>query len=421
MTLLLGIIADDFTGATDLANTLVKEGMPTVQLIGVPDGDIDLGDAKAVIIALKSRTEPAEQAIEESLEAIKWLQAHGAQQFFFKYCSTFDSTDKGNIGPVADALMNALDTDFTIACPAFPENGRTIFNGHLFVGDILLSDSGMKDHPLTPMTDANLVNVLASQTDKKVGLVKYQDVQGGADSIRSAYDALKSDGYSHAIVDAVSDEHLRFIGEASKDLKLITGGSGVALGLPNNFRKQGLLAPSTEIDIDAPTGKTAVIAGSCSQATRGQIAYAQKHIESFMVEPMALADGQDVATKALEWAQSRLGDQPVLIYSSADPVVVKQVQDKLGRDEAGAMVEDALGKIARGLVDQGVRQLIVAGGETSGAVVNALEIRALRIGPEIDPGVPWTETLGATKLALALKSGNFGTEDFFVKSFGMLS
>jgi uncharacterized protein YgbK (DUF1537 family) len=214
LTLLLGIIADDFTGATDLANTLVKEGMPTVQLIGVPDGDIDLGDAKAVIIALKSRTEPAEQAIEESLEAIKWLQAHGAQQFFFKYCSTFDSTDKGNIGPVADALMNALDTDFTIACPAFPENGRTIFNGHLFVGDILLSDSGMKDHPLTPMTDANLVNVLASQTDKKVGLVKYQDVQGGADSIRSAYDALKSDGYSHAIVDAVSDEHLRFIGEA---------------------------------------------------------------------------------------------------------------------------------------------------------------------------------------------------------------
>ncbi|MFB0993029.1 MAG: four-carbon acid sugar kinase family protein, partial [Rhodospirillales bacterium] len=199
MTLLLGIIADDFTGATDLANTLVKEGMPTVQLIGVPDGDIDLGDAKAVIIALKSRTEPAEQAIEESLEAIKWLQAMGTQQFFFKYCSTFDSTDKGNIGPVADALMNALDTDFTIACPAFPENGRTIFNGHLFVGDILLSDSGMKDHPLTPMTDANLVNVLASQTDKKVGLVKYQDVQGGANSIRSAYDALKSDGYSHAI------------------------------------------------------------------------------------------------------------------------------------------------------------------------------------------------------------------------------
>ena len=421
MTLLLGIIADDFTGATDLANTLVKEGMPTVQLIGVPDGDIDLGDAKAVIIALKSRTEPAEQAIEGSLEAIKWLQSQGAQQFFFKYCSTFDSTDKGNIGPVADALMNALDTDFTIACPAFPENGRTIFNGHLFVGDILLSDSGMKDHPLTPMTDANLVNVLASQTDKKVGLVKYQDVQGGADSIRSAYDALKSDGYSHAIVDAVSDEHLRFIGEASKDLKLITGGSGVALGLPNNFRNQGLLGPSTEIDINAPTGKTAVIAGSCSQATRGQIAYAQKHIERFMVEPIALADGQDVANKALEWAQSRLGDQPVLIYSSADPAVVKQVQDKLGRDEAGAMVEDALGKIARGLVDQGVRQLIVAGGETSGAVVNALEIRALRIGPEIDPGVPWTETLGVTKLALALKSGNFGTEDFFVKSFGMLS
>jgi uncharacterized protein YgbK (DUF1537 family) len=421
LTILLGIIADDFTGATDLANTLVKEGMPTVQLIGVPDNNLDLGDAKAVIVALKSRTEPAEQAVRASLAALKWLQSKDTKQFLFKYCSTFDSTDKGNIGPVADALMKALDTNFTIACPAFPENGRTIFNGYLFADDVLLSDSGMKDHPLNPMTDANLVNILTKQTKKKVGLVKYKDVLYGADSIRSAYAELKTSGFSYAIVDAISDTHLRYIGEASADLKLITGGSGIALGLPDNFRKQSLLGPPANIDIDAPAGSTAIIAGSCSQATRSQIAYAKQYIESFMVDPMALAAGQDIATKALEWAQSRLGEDPILIYSSSEPAVVKKIQNILGRDEAGAMVENALANIATGLIDQGVRRLVVAGGETSGAVVNALEIPALRIGPEIDPGVPWTETLGATKLALALKSGNFGTENFFIKSFGMLS
>ncbi len=420
MSILLGVIADDFTGATDLASTLVKEGMRAVQVIGVPQTEIDLGDAEAVIVALKSRTEPAEQAVSESLAALEWLQARGARQFFFKYCSTFDSTDKGNIGPVADALMAALDTDFTIACPAFPVNGRTIFNGHLFVGDILLSDSGMKDHPLTPMTDSNLVNVLAKQTDKQVGLVKFADVQKGAGAIKTAYQNLRSNGFSHAIVDAISDEHLRFIGEASKDLKLITGGSGVALGLPENFRKQGLLETAAEIGIDAPSGRMAIIAGSCSQATRGQIAYAQKHIKSFLIDPMDLAAGKDMASEALAWAEAQSADKPILIYSSADPQVVKQVQDKLGREKAGAMVEEALGKVAKGLVAQGVRRLVVAGGETSGAVVNALAIPALRIGPEIDPGVPWTETLGETKLALALKSGNFGTEDFFLKSFTML-
>jgi uncharacterized protein YgbK (DUF1537 family) len=421
LTILLGIIADDFTGATDLANTLVKEGMPTVQLIGIPDNNLDLGDAKAIIVALKSRTEPAEQAVSASLAALKWLQSKDANQFFFKYCSTFDSTDKGNIGPVTDALMKALETNFTIACPAFPENGRTVFNGHLFVDDVLLSDSSMRDHPLNPMTDANLVNVLTKQTKKKVGLVKYKDVLYGVDSIRSAYAELKTSGFSHAIVDAISDAHLRYIGEASANLKLITGGSGIALGLPDNFRKQGLLGPSSNIDIYAPAGSAAIIAGSCSQVTRGQIAYAKQYIESFIVDPMALAAGKDITTTALEWAQSRLGKNPILIYSSSEPGVVKKTQDALGRDEAGAMVENALANIATGLIDQGVRRLVVAGGETSGAVVNALEIPALRIGPEIDPGVPWTVTLGATKLALALKSGNFGTENFFIKSFGMLS
>ncbi len=420
MSILLGVIADDFTGATDLANTLVKEGMRTVQLIGVPAPDFEIADAEAVIIALKSRTEPADEAIADSLRALEWLQRNGAKQYFFKYCSTFDSTDEGNIGPVTEALMEALGTDFSIACPAFPANARTIFNGHLFVGDILLSDSGMKDHPLTPMTDANLVRVLERQSTKPVGLVQFTDVDAGAEAIKKRFDDLKAEGKSHAIVDAVSDQHLRYIGEASRDLTLITGGSGVALGLPDNFRSQGLMGTSTDIQIDAPEGRTAIIAGSCSQATRGQIAYAEARIPSFMIDPMALAAGQDKVGEALAWAEEQDADTPVLIYSSADPAVVKQVQDKLGRDVAGAMVEDALGKIAIGLNALGVRRLVVAGGETSGAVVKALDIPALRIGPEIDPGVPWTETMGATKLALALKSGNFGGEDFFIRSFELL-
>ena len=420
MSILLGVIADDFTGATDLANTLVKEGMRTVQVIGIPDDNLDLGDAEAVIIALKSRTEPVAEAIRDSLAALDWLKTKGTKQFFFKYCSTFDSTDKGNIGPVSEALMEAIDTDFTIACPAFPATGRTIFKGHLFVGDVLLSDSGMKDHPLTPMTDANLVNVLAKQSAKPVGLVQYNEVVLGAQAIKNAYDKLRQAGTAHAIVDAISDEHLRYIGEASSDLKLITGGSGVALGLPDNFRKQGLLETRSESTIDAPKGHAAIIAGSCSQATRGQIAYAQDRIPCYMIDPMDLAAGKDKVSDALTWASSQSADQPVLIYSSADPDLVKQVQNELGREKAGTMVENALGNIAQGLYERGVRRLVVAGGETSGAVVKALDIPALRIGPEIDPGVPWTETMGQKKLALALKSGNFGTEDFFLKSFAML-
>ncbi len=420
MSILLGAIADDFTGATDLANTLVNEGMRTVQLIGVPESDVDTGDAEAVIIALKSRTEPVADAVKASLAALDWLKSKGVKQVFSKYCSTFDSTDEGNIGPVTEALMDALKTDFTIACPAFPANGRTLFNGYLFVGDQLLSESGMKDHPLTPMIDSNLVRVLQRQVAKPVGLVSFTEVEAGPDAISDGFRRLRSEGKAHAIVDAVSEQNLRHIGQASRDLPLITGGSGVALGLPDMFRDQGLMGSTADIEIAAPTGRQAIIAGSCSEATRGQIAFAKGRVPSYMIDPLALADGKDLVANALTWAASQDPDVPILIYSSADPEVVRQVQEKLGREKAGAMVENALGLIAVGLVANGFRRLVVAGGETSGAVVSALRISALRIGPQIDPGVPWTETLGATKLALALKSGNFGAEDFFIKSFDLL-
>ena len=420
--LLLGCIGDDFTGSTDLANTLVRNGMRTVQLVGVPDAKTPAPDADAIVVALKSRTAPVAEAVAESLAALRWLQAAGAQQFFFKYCSTFDSTAEGNIGPVADALLAALNTNFSIACPAFPENNRTIFNGHLFVGEQLLSDSSMRNHPLTPMTDASLVRVLQAQTKGKVGLVKYTTVKQGAEAIRAAFGKLTSEGCRYAIVDAVEDKHLFDIGAACSNMKLITGGSGVALGLPENFRRAGLLTSSAVADqLPRVAGLSAVIAGSCSQATLGQIAAMSKTHPSFYVDALAIASGVDVAAQALAWARPKLAAGPVLIFASESPNEVKEIQAKVGKEKSGHLVEATLAKIAMGLIDTGVRKLVVAGGETSGAVVKALGVHGIQIGPQIDPGVPWTLSMDEPKIALALKSGNFGVEDFFLKALNMLA
>jgi 3-dehydrotetronate 4-kinase len=419
MAVLLGCIADDFTGATDLASMLVRHGMATVQLIGVPADGIDPGDAQAVVVALKSRTTPADQAIGQSLAALEWLRARGARQILFKYCSTFDSTERGNIGPVSEALLDALGADFTIACPALPENGRTIYLGHLFVGDQLLSDSHMRHHPLTPMTDSNLVRVLQRQSRAPVGLVPYPAVESGPEAIRARFDELRGHGVRQAIADAVSDRHLLALGAAAAALALITGGSGIAMGLPENFRRQGLLTAGERADrLSHVPGREAILAGSCSAATLGQI---EQHRAAgrpaFVLDPIGLADGGDDVERALAFAREHLGDGPVLISSSAPPEEVAEVQERLGRERAGAAVEEAMAAIAQGLVAKGVRRLVVAGGETAGAVVGALGIKGLRIGPPIDPGVPWTTSLGEEPLALALKSGNFGAPDFFIKAF----
>ncbi|MGN6388150.1 MAG: 3-oxo-tetronate kinase [Burkholderiaceae bacterium] len=415
---LLGCIADDFTGATDLAGMLVRAGMRTVQMIGVPGGNVP-ADVDAVVVALKSRTIPAADAIAQSLAALRRLRDAGCRQFYFKYCSTFDSTDAGNIGPVADALMTALDTDFTIACPAFPENGRSIYKGHLFVGDALLSDSGMRDHPLTPMTDANLVRVLQRQTQRRVGLIEESVVAAGADAIRAKMAALRNDGVGIAIVDAISNADLIQIGAACADLPLVTAGSGIALGLPQNFDLSE--RPADAAALPPIAGRRAIVAGSCSQATQAQVAHAKTTgMPAFAIDPRRLGAGEDLAAQALAWAAPLLDRGPVLVYATASADAVRAAQAELGVARAGALVEDALASIARGLVAQGVRQLIVAGGETSGAVVNALGVTGLRIGPQIDPGVPWTASLGAAPLALALKSGNFGSTDFFTKAWSLL-
>ncbi len=414
--MLLGCIADDFTGATDLAGTLVKSGMSTVQLIGVPDADTPPVEADCAVVALKSRTIVPVEAVAQSVAALEWLRSQGCEQIFFKYCSTFDSTDVGNIGPVADALMDALETEFTIFCPAFPANGRTIFKGYLFAGDVLLNESGMQDHPLTPMTDPNLVRVLQRQTESKVGLVDHRVLGEGSAAVQEAFEALQADGVRMAVVDATDEQDLMTIGTAVNGMALITGGSGIGIGLPDNFRMGGSAADT----LPEITGFSAIISGSCSRATQGQVANFKKSGPAFQIDPLKLAAGQDMAAQALEWALPKLADGPVLIYSTDEHGEVVAVQEKLGRDAAGEMTEQALARVAEGLVEAGVRKLIVAGGETSGAVVSKLGVQGLRIGPEIDPGVPWTVSLGEREIALALKSGNFGGPNFFEEAFDRL-
>jgi uncharacterized protein YgbK (DUF1537 family) len=425
---LLGCVADDFTGATDLASMLVRQGMRAVQVIGVPGAGDPAPDADAIIVALKSRTAPPAEAVRDSLAALSWLRATGCRQFFFKYCSTFDSTEEGNIGPVADAFVAALGCGFAIACPAFPANARSVYQGHLFVGSTLLNESGMENHPLTPMRDANLVRVLGRQTEGTVGLLPFATVAAGANAVRDAITGLRDRGFRYAIADAVTDAHLHTLGEAAASHALITGGSGIAIGLPANFRRAGLLPQRDDPGALPPaSGAAAVLAGSCSRATLFQIATARDHVPTLELDALATPDAASLAHQAIEWAAGRIGDTPIVIAASAPPDKVAALQAKLGREAAGALVEHALADIAEALVSRGVGRLVVAGGETSGAVVTRLGVRRLRIGAEIDPGVPWTfaerDTAPdgpAAPLHLALKSGNFGARDFFLKAFQVL-
>lgn len=409
----LGVVADDFTGATDVASMLVRSGMRTMQVIGVPEGPPPAG-ADAVVVALKSRTTPVDDAVRESLAALRWLRGAGARQFYFKYCSTFDSTPRGNIGPVAEAMMSALGTDFTIACPAFPENGRTIFRGHLFVGDQLLSDSGMRNHPLTPMTDADLVRVLQPQCEGRVGLLRYDAVRAGVPAARARIAALRAEGVRIAVADAIDNDDLRVLAEACADLPLLTAGSGLALGLPALYAAQGWVRLDEHAaSLETVGGAAAVLSGSCSTATNAQVAAWEAAGRPMRrIDPRALARGEPVVEEVLQWARATVAQGAVLISATAAPEVLRAVQAELGAARAGELVEQALARLARGLVDAGVRRLVVAGGETSGAVVQGLGVRALRIGPAICPGVPWTRAEGRM-LKLALKSGNFGAPTFF--------
>lgn len=423
-TLLLGCIADDFTGASDLANTLANTpantqagaGMRTTQYIGVPN-DNDKCQCEAAIIALKSRSIDAHDAVAQSLQALRWLHAQGARQFLFKYCSTFDSTPSGNIGPVAEALAAELNTEAVVVCPAFPTTGRTVFQGHLFVFDKLLNESGLENHPLNPMTDADLRRWLLPQCKTKVGHIAHDVVSAGAANIKTALADAAARKETLVVVDATDDQDLFAIGEACTDAKLITGGSGIALGLPENFRRQSLLGTHGN-SFTPQSGDAVILCGSCSETTRQQIV-AYKNGPHIELDVDTLLD-KSLTTDSII---TRLpADRTALIYSSAEPDAVKRLQIKYGTEEVAVAIESFFGELATKLVDAGVERLVVAGGETSGAIISALHLDAFDIGPEIDPGVPALSTIsGDRTLAVALKSGNFGAEDFFERALHALA
>ena len=412
----LGAVADDITGATDLCLMLARAGLRTVQIIGLPKGPLPKADA--VVIALKSRSIPAAEAVELSVAAAKILQTGGAKQLLFKYCSTFDSTDDGNIGPVTEALLALTGCPLTIACPSFPAAGRTTYRGHLFVGDALLSDSPLKDHPLNPMHDANLVRVLSRQCALPVGLVTIDTIAQGAAAVRAAFAEQAAAGKRIVVVDTLTDADLRTLGAACADMALVTGGSGIGMGMAAQIATTPRPAQTC---MSAPKGRSVVLAGSCSVATRGQIAAAQKAgMPSLAVDVDGLVSGAQSAASLANWAAALPQDRIPLIHSSADPATLQDIQARLGQQAAGALVETTLAEVACLLRDAGFARFVVAGGETSGAVVTALGVTTLDIGPEIAPGVPWTRSIAGPDLALALKSGNFGGADFFVTAWDLL-
>ncbi len=417
-----GAIADDFTGATDLACLLARGGAQVSLRIGTPKSPADPDKtADFEVIALKIRTEPVAEAVAASREALAWLRAGGAQRLFWKYCSTFDSTAEGNIGPVAEAMMAELGSDQTIYCPAFPENGRSVYMGHLFVGEEPLDESPMRDHPLTPMRDSSLMRLLAPQVSGKVGLAKRLVVAEGAEALSARLQALKREGCAHVVVDAVADSDLAVIAEACCDLPLMTGGSALAMPLPQIYRQRGYLkGRGAEVSRPNLGPGQIVLSGSCSAMTRKQVAAYAPGAAAYRIDPLTLAEeGSDAL---LHWLAEQDAEQPKILYATAEPDEVRRSQEALGVAEAGTLVESALARVAERALQIGVRRFVVAGGETSGAVVKALGISRLGIGPEIAPGVPWTYSESAGHaIALALKSGNFGQESFFSEAFARLA
>ena len=426
---ILGCIADDLTGATDLCNNLVRAGMRVVLMVDVPRSTGSL-PADAVVVALKSRTIPPPEAVDQSLAACRWLREQGTQHIYFKICSTFDSTPKGNIGPVIEAMMDELNCDFSVVVPSFPDNGRTVYRGHLFVGDALLSESGMRNHPLTPMTDANLVRFLGQQIygdkQRKVGLIDYRSVGESESAIREQIGRLQSSGISVAIADSINNDDLRRLAAAISDHVFVTAGSGLGLALPAEW---GIEATPEAARLPLAAGRRAIISGSCSVATNAQVEhFIRAGGDARMVDAVELErNGGEQVEETIAWADAVWDRDPkriLLVYSTAQPAALKWIHSKLGAQQSGEIVEIALAKIARALVQRRVGQLLVAGGETAGVCIRALEVDQMQIGPQIDPGVPWC--WGSTSIAsqagihLALKSGNFGANDFFTKAFRMI-
>ena len=420
MTTFLGCIADDFTGATDLASMLARSGVNVSLRIGVPLSTPE-NTAEIEVIALKTRSISASKAIEESLSALKWLKEAGAKKYFFKYCSTFDSTAEGNIGPVSEALMNELKVDQTIYCPAFPENGRSIYMGNLFVGQKLLSESSMKDHPLTPMNDSNLMRLLSAQVSRRVGLADRIVVNSGVNSLKEKLISLKENDVPHVIVDAVADTDLNTIASACQDMDFITGGSALAMPLAEFYKASGKISANNNSFMNKKLNTGSIIlSGSCSEITIIQVKnFIQRGAAAFQLDPIDLAENG--VKKVLDWLSSQDFTKNIIIYATSDPDTVKKVQAELGVDMAGKIVEQGLSECAIAARELGIKNFIIAGGETSGAITKALNVRQLDIGIEIAPGVPWTFSgKRNNQIALSLKSGNFGSEEFFTEALSKL-
>ncbi|MBD1566179.1 four-carbon acid sugar kinase family protein [Vibrio sp. SA48] len=411
--MLLGVIADDFTGATDIAGFLVENGMKTIQLTDVPAQGFHV-NADAVVISLKSRSCPALEAVESSLTALAWLIEQGCQQFYFKYCSTFDSCEQGNIGPVTDALLDALGSNFTIVCPALPINGRTVFNGFLFVLGEPLNESGMRNHPVTPMTDFSVVRLMDKQSRGEVGLVTYQDIDQGVNNVKQCFDELSRQGKRYAVVDAINGDHLDVIGRAAKDLKLVTGGSGLATGIARNWATN-LTDQSDSMQAGMPTvGKSVIFSGSCSVMTNRQVEYYKNRAASLSVDVQSCIENPNYSNEVYQWVDGHLDDVwAPLIYATTTVEELTIIQCKYGADIASQAVERFFSQLAPMLQFRGVTNYIVAGGETSGVVVKSLNVKGFYVGPQISPGVPWVRSVDQP-LSLALKSGNFGNDNFFV-------
>lgn len=413
MSPLIGVIADDFTGATDIAGFLVAEGLQTIQLNGVPAGDTAFRDADAVVVSLKSRSIPADEAVAMSLAALRFLQQAGVERFYFKYCSTFDSTPAGNIGPVTDALLDALGAEFTIICPSLPVNGRTVYRGYLFVDDVPLNESGMRNHPVTPMTDANLMRVMAAQSRGRAANVPWATVDDGAAAVRAAFAELRDAGVRYAVVDTLADADLDVIGEASLDLPLVTGGSGLGAGLARALTHGRETAPTAGDAWTPLAGRAVVLSGSASVMTNAQVAAYREIAPSFAVEvDRVMADPRSYAAEILAWVVAQGGSAAPLVYATASPDEVRRAQETHGAAATAHGIETLFAQLARALADAGFTRFIVAGGETSGAVTTALGVTGFRVGPQIAPGVPWVRSLD-NAIELALKSGNFGAPDFF--------
>ncbi len=425
----IGIIADDFTGATDIGNSFVRSGMRCTLTIGVPQSDEPFTETDALVVALKTRSIPREDAVRQSLHACSWLQKQGVHVYYFKYCSTFDSTAEGNIGPVIDALVDMLGIRQTVVAPAFPENHRTVYQGHLFVGDRLLHESGMEHHPLTPMKDANLVRFLSTQTPASIGLIPYSVISAGSDAIRNRIKELQNQQPTYMVADSLDNHNLAALAEAVADFTLITGGSGLAEQLPAVYERIGAITLRRDAAaLEATPGRRLILSGSCSQATQDQVQHFLKNHQGFQIDPVKLAHDDTHVQEALQFVRSEFsnssgGNEPVLVYASTNATAVRQAQEMLGTERAGSLIENALASLATLLVAEGVTQLIVAGGETSGAVVSALGVPFLRLGGQIEPGVPWTQTkIGSVPrlVSIALKSGNFGSQNFFSRAFEVL-